>query len=54
MIEGFDLAIASMQVGEKSRFTMSGNYGYGLDGFPPYNIGPYATLCYDIELLKID
>jgi FK506-binding protein 1 len=54
VIEGWDIALASMQLGETSRFTISGNYGYGIEGFPPYQIGPYATLVYDIELLKVE
>jgi hypothetical protein len=54
VIEGWDIALSSMTIGEKSRFTISGNFGYGVEGFNEYGIGPYATLVYDILLLKIE
>jgi len=54
VIEGWDIGVASMQLGEQARFTISGNFGYGVEGNVAYQIGPYATLVYDIELLKID
>jgi FKBP-type peptidyl-prolyl cis-trans isomerase len=54
MIEGWDIAIASMMLGEKARFTISGNYGYGVEGCAAYGIAPYSTLVYDIEIMKIE
>jgi len=54
VIEGWDIGVASMQLGEQARFTISGNYGYGIGGNLAYQIGPYATLVYDIELIKIE
>jgi len=54
VIEGWDIGVASMQVGESARFTITGSFGYGLKGNPAYQIGPHATLVFDIELLKIE
>ena len=51
-INGIDIAVASMRLGEIARFTIDSLYAYGVDGKEP-NISPYATLVYDIEILSI-
>ena len=52
VIEGWSLGVATMKVGEVSKFTLSYEYAYGKRGFPPV-IPPEATLIFEIELLEI-
>jgi FK506-binding protein 1 len=54
MIQGWELGVCVMCLGERARITISGNYGYGVEGHQAFAIPPYATLCYDIEILRID
>jgi len=53
VIEGWDLGVASMQVGEKSKFTIPPKLGYGTEGYPGA-IPPDATLVFEVELLAIE
>jgi FKBP-type peptidyl-prolyl cis-trans isomerase FkpA len=41
-----------MNAGAKYQFWIPGNLGYGPQGSPP-NIGPNATLVFEVELLAI-
>ncbi|OQR98057.1 hypothetical protein THRCLA_06793 [Thraustotheca clavata] len=50
-IKGLDIAVASMNVGEISRFIIKPEYGYGAQGLAP-KVEPNETLDYEIELLK--
>ncbi|KAI3634064.1 hypothetical protein MIR68_007668 [Amoeboaphelidium protococcarum] len=50
VIQGWEEAVATMKVGEKSQFTIKPEYGYGSNGAPP-SIPGNATLVFDIELL---
>jgi hypothetical protein len=43
----------SMRLGEKAELYISGNLGYGINGFPSWSIPPNADLIFDIELLSI-
>ena len=50
VIKGWDEGIAKMSVGERSSLTITPDYGYGDEGYPPV-IPKKATLIFDIELL---
>ena len=52
VIEGWSLGVATMKVGEKSRFVIDSKYGYGQRGAAGVIPGG-ATLIFEIELLKI-
>lgn len=52
VIQGWSLGVATMKVGELSKFTISSEYGYGASGSPP-KIPGGATLVFEIELLSI-
>jgi FK506-binding protein 4/5 len=49
VIKGWDIAVATMSIGECSRFIIKSDYGYGPVGSPP-TIPPNATLVFEIEL----
>ncbi|EAY01625.1 peptidyl-prolyl cis-trans isomerase, FKBP-type family protein [Trichomonas vaginalis G3] len=51
VIKGWSEGVASMKVGEKSRFVIDSEYGYGEYGTGPIPGG--ATLIFEIELLEI-
>ena len=51
VIDGWDLAVASMLPGEVAAFTVRADYGYGWEGKPP-KIPIDATLRFEIELLS--
>ncbi|KAK2172421.1 hypothetical protein NP493_962g00018 [Ridgeia piscesae] len=51
VIAGLELAIASMKVGELSKFLVTPQYGYGKFGCPP-RIPGNATLLFRIEMIK--
>ena len=51
-IQGWSLGVATMKVGEKSRFSIHSDLAYGDNGYPPV-IPAKATLIFDIELLEI-
>lgn len=52
VIRGWEIGVKSMKVGELSVFTITSEYGYGVQGKQP-NIPPDATLVFEIELLEI-
>lgn len=51
VIEGWDLAVASMIPGEIATFTVRADYAYGWEGKPP-KIPIDATLRFEIELIS--
>ena len=52
LIPGFTEALLMMKVGSHVRAVIPGNLAYGPNGSPP-DIGPNATLIFEIELLDI-
>ena len=53
VIKGLDEGIAQMTVGERSTLTITPDYAYGDNGYPPV-IPKKATLIFDIELLAVE
>ncbi|XP_078680061.1 inactive peptidyl-prolyl cis-trans isomerase FKBP6-like [Branchiostoma floridae x Branchiostoma belcheri] len=51
VVPGMEIAISSMKKGERSRFLVQPNYGYGKFGCPP-RIPGNATVLYEIEMLN--
>ena len=51
MIQGWDVAVSTMRLGEISQFTIRPNYAYGKDGSSD-KIPPNATLQFQIELVE--
>ncbi|MCK4658005.1 MAG: peptidylprolyl isomerase [Phycisphaerae bacterium] len=52
VIAGWTEGVGLMKAGEKRRFVIPSDLGYGKRGSPP-NIPPDATLVFDVELLEI-
>jgi len=52
VIKGWDEGVGMMKVGEKRRFIIPSQLGYGAQGFGA-DIPPHATLIFDVELLDI-
>lgn len=56
VIRGMDLAVASMKEGEHAEIVCRADYAYGKEGYRKANgdvmVPEYATLCFDIKLLK--
>mmetsp|Transcript_13173 Transcript_13173/g.27931 ORF Transcript_13173/g.27931 Transcript_13173/m.27931 type:complete len:109 (-) Transcript_13173:1976-2302(-) len=52
VIRGWEEGVAKMSVGERSNLTITYDYAYGKDGYPPV-IPPEATLLFDVELLAV-
>ncbi len=52
VIQGWDMGVSGMKVGEKVRLTIPPELGYGPLGYPPV-IPEHATLIFEIELLRI-
>lgn len=53
VIPGWTEALQLMNTGSTYQFWIPGNLAYGPQGSPP-NIGPNATLDFEIELLKVE
>ena len=53
VIRGWDIALATMAVGELANLTVQHDYGYGVAGLPP-RIPPYAVLRFEVELLSAE
>ncbi len=51
VIEGWDLGVACMLVGETRELKIAPELGYGARGKPP--VPPNATLLFEIELVKL-
>lgn len=52
VITGFSEGLQLMTVGSQFRFVIPGDIGYGPGGNPP-DIGPNATLIFEVEMLEI-
>jgi len=52
-IKGMDLCVATMNVGERCRLTVSPAYAYGEEGCPP-QIPPNSSLVYEMTLLDFE
>lgn len=53
VIQGLDLCVALMKIGEKAELIIGAKYAYGDTGRDS-DIPPQATLYYEVELLKVD
>lgn len=53
VIDGWDVALKTMKIGERANVKLQPEYGYGAQGTPGGPIPPNAVLDFDIELLRI-
>jgi peptidylprolyl isomerase len=53
VVKGWDEAVMTMRQGEKARFNITGTFGYGLKGFPAFNIPSNANLIIEQKILEI-
>eukprot|EP00931_Biecheleriopsis_adriatica_P096452 TRINITY_DN70104_c0_g1_i1.p1 TRINITY_DN70104_c0_g1~~TRINITY_DN70104_c0_g1_i1.p1 ORF type:complete len:129 (-),score=15.14 TRINITY_DN70104_c0_g1_i1:162-548(-) len=54
VIPGWDKGVMEMTVGQEGRLVCHHSHAYGAEGDPtPPAIPPYATLVFDVKLLKI-
>ncbi len=53
VIKGWDIGVATMKLGETSKFILSAEYAYGLSGSLPL-IPPNSILIFEITLLSFD
>ena len=53
VIKGWDEGVAQMSLGQKSKLTISSDFGYGTQGVGKV-IPPNATLIFDVELISIE
>lgn len=51
VIDGIDVAVGQMSVGQEVEAIIPHSHAYGVDGYPPI-VPPRATLVYIIELLR--
>ncbi|XP_004456251.2 peptidyl-prolyl cis-trans isomerase FKBP4 [Dasypus novemcinctus] len=51
VIKAWDIAVATMKLGEVCRITCKPEYAYGSSGSPP-KIPPHATLVFEVELFE--
>lgn len=53
VIKAWDEGVAQMSIGQRAWLTCTPDYGYGASGAGGV-IPPNATLCFDVELFKIN
>jgi FK506-binding protein 1 len=51
VVRGLDKGVATMAFGERAKFTVSAQYGYGDRGYPPV-IPPRSVLVFDVNLIR--
>lgn len=52
VIDGMDIAVSKMSIGQKVEATIPYKLAYGIMGYPPF-VPPRATLVFRIELLRV-
>lgn len=53
IVQGLDMAVGLMDVGEKAEINCNGRFAYGSIGLQSKNIPPDATIVYTIELVEV-
>mmetsp|Transcript_45947 Transcript_45947/g.109422 ORF Transcript_45947/g.109422 Transcript_45947/m.109422 type:complete len:118 (+) Transcript_45947:94-447(+) len=53
VITGWDQGCLGMKIGEVRALTIPAKEGYGAGGFPAWGIPAGATLCFELECLRI-
>jgi len=53
VIRGLDESALSMRKGEVARFTISGNFAYGMEGNADMNIPSMATVVFEVEMREM-
>lgn len=52
-IKGLDEGLLFMRKGEIAELVVTGNFGYGVEGFPPWQIPPMCDLVFLVSLIDI-